>query len=91
MAACIFPGTRSALNFFGMSAVRCGMWRSPITRTSTWTSTKGRRCGPRVWQGAVGGVGGSSPCASKHSALGRGENGPQPTRPYIVVLNGFSP
>ena len=57
MAACIFPGTRSALNFFGMSAVRCGMWRSPITRTSTWTSTKGRRCGPRVWQGAVGGVG----------------------------------
>ena len=44
VAACIFPGTRSALNFFGMSAVRCGMWRSPITRTSTWTSIKGRRC-----------------------------------------------
>ena len=70
MAACIFPGTRSALNFFGMSAVRCGMWRSPITRTSTWTSKR-----PRVWTMCVAsrsvgwgtsvGWAGSSPCAEQ--------------------------
>ena len=55
MAACIFPGTRSALNFFGMSAVRCGMWRSPITRTSTY-SKHGGVGNTRGGEGAARGV-----------------------------------
>ena len=32
---CIFPGTRRALNFGGMSVALWGIWKSPMHKTKT--------------------------------------------------------